>query len=76
MRDTDDEQPSLESCAESLLLLGAEYVLITGTESFFTSSRGVGGLDLQPPTDRHGVCEFAVSIVDRWQGRGVGGVAL
>ncbi len=24
------------------------------------------------PTDRHGVAEFAVSIVDPWQGRGVG----
>lgn len=30
-RDIDDENPSLEACAESLLMLGAEYVLITGT---------------------------------------------
>jgi hydroxymethylpyrimidine/phosphomethylpyrimidine kinase len=30
-RDLDDEMPTLETCAEALLMLGAEYVLITGT---------------------------------------------
>lgn len=28
------------------------------------------------PTDRRGVAEFAVSLADAWQGRGVGGVLL
>lgn len=30
-RDSDEEETALESCAEALLMLGAEYVLITGT---------------------------------------------
>ena len=30
-RDVDDDLPPLEACAEALLTLGAEYVLITGT---------------------------------------------
>ena len=28
------------------------------------------------PTERHGTCEFAVSIVDAWQARGVGTVLM
>ena len=28
------------------------------------------------PTERHGTCEFAISIVDEWQARGVGTLLL
>ena len=35
----------------------------------------VGGGRLVP-TDRHGTCEFALSVVDEWHGRGVGTAIL
>ncbi len=35
----------------------------------------IGGARIVP-TGRHGSCEFALSIVDRWQGRGLGTILM
>jgi acetyltransferase len=35
----------------------------------------IGGARIVP-TDRHGSCEFALSIVDEWQGRGLGTILM
>ena len=53
VRDPDGEIPSLEACAESLLLMGSEYVLITGTHenSQQVVNNLYGPLPAQEPQD-------------------------
>ncbi len=70
-RDIDEELPPLESCAETLLMLGAEYVLITGTHE--NSHQVVNNLygplpDRQIADDADSAIAHAVGLVrsDAW----------
>ena len=76
-RDFDAETPALETCAEALLALGAEYVLITGThENSQQVVNNLYGPLPQPPdrvgrdaaTDSDAAVEYAVGLVrsDAW----------
>lgn len=70
-RDMDDDVPALEACAEALLLLGAEYVLITGTHE--NSQQVVNNLygplpDRHPAEDADSAIDNAIGLVrsDAW----------
>ena len=69
-RDMEDEHPALERCAERLLLLGTEYVLITGTHenSQQVVNNLYGPLPGRQPADDDAAVEHAVGLVrsDAW----------
>lgn len=69
-RDSDDEHPPLEVCAERLLLLGVEYVLITGTHenSQQVVNNLYGPLPAREPAAEGAAVEYAVGLVrsDAW----------
>ena len=69
-RDVDDEHPALEVCAERLLLLGTEYVLITGTHENAQQvvNNLYGPLPGREPSDEDAAVEHAVGLVrsDAW----------
>ncbi len=69
-RDADEEHPPLEVCAERLLLLGTEYVLITGTHenSQQVVNNLYGPLPGREPSDEDAAVEHAVGLVrsDAW----------
>ena len=69
-RDVDDEHPPLEVCAERLLLLGTEYVLITGTHENAQQvvNNLYGPLPGREPSDEDAAVEHAVGLVrsDAW----------
>ena len=66
---------TLAAVASTLHETGAAITVAVVDRDHGHSQELIGGARIVP-TDRHGVCEFAVSIVDRWQGRGVGGLLL